>query len=256
MAKYTSAWKTIKDNYEKATGKAKPSAKANSLISKASGIEPACKTVDAVLAAKLDGALPAKATAAGDALLAKADAYAKSLSAQASAEADKTTKDAMHAMEAAIVKLVKDARDELEAYVEPVFVGTFKNQLPTAFGSQWLTDRLPQQGFTADRKLLVGLEMCKGQLVANPYKFQDDKRKYANFHRQVDAAIDGTTAELNKAIQSAKDPRHAQLKRALQGYIDLMRPIKQRNQVAIQALLLKAKTDEELAKMLKDLAML
>jgi len=256
MSKYVNAWKAIKNGYEKTTGKAKPSAKAKSFFSKPSAIEPACKTVDAVLAATIDASLPAKATAAGDALLTKADAYAKSVASQASSETDKTTKDAMTAMEAAILKLVKDARDELEGYVEPVFVGSFKNQLPTAFGSAWLVERMPMQGFTPERKLIIGLDMCKAQLVANPYKFQDDKRKYANFHRQVDAAIDGTTSELTKAIQSAKDPRHGQLKRAMQGYIDLMKPIKQKNQLALQALITKAKTDQELAKMLKDLAII
>ena len=151
----------------------------------------------------MDAALPAKATAAGDALLNKADAYVKVLASAAGAEADPLTKGALKTMEGEILKLVKAARDDLEEHVEPAFVGTFKNQLPSGFGSQWLVDRLPMQGFTLDRKLSVSLDMCKAQFIANPYKLDTDKRKFANFHRQVDAAVHGTTTEINTTV----DPR-------------------------------------------------
>ena len=214
MPNFVKAWGTIKTTYEKATGKAKPSASSKSIMSKPSGIEPACKDVDKILATTVDAGLPTKATAAGDALLTKADAYVKILAKAVTTEADTTTKNALKAMETSILNLVKTARDELDEHVEPVFTGSFKNQVPTEFGSKWLTDRLPMQGFTPERKLIVALDMCKTQFVDNPYVFAADRRKFANFHRQVDAAINGTTGEIKKAIQQAKDPRHAQLRKA------------------------------------------
>ena len=105
---FEAEWKFIKKNYEKATGKKKPSAKLDGATTKATGIQPAAKAFDAALKAKD----PAAAKKAYETIQSSADAYKKALVVAINGE-DKAIADELKVLVLEVGNFAKEAKEKL-----------------------------------------------------------------------------------------------------------------------------------------------